>query len=104
MMAPGGPIFDVISRKGELVDWIQIPPRYNLVGFGVGKIVYLSVRDASGCMSRGWCCGKLTGSVAIISSLAVLDEWQKCLRATGLHLRHRLILQVELAQQLSIAR
>lgn len=45
---PGGPIFDVISRKGELVDRIQIPTGYNLVGFGAGKIVYLSVRDASG--------------------------------------------------------
>ncbi len=45
---PGGPIFDVISRTGELVDRIQIPPGYNLVGFGQGRIVYLSVRDASG--------------------------------------------------------
>ncbi|MEO8337534.1 MAG: hypothetical protein ABI664_21340 [bacterium] len=45
---PGGPIFDVISRKGELVDRIQIPVGYNLVGFGAGRIVYLSVRDATG--------------------------------------------------------
>ena len=45
---PGGPIFDVISRKGELVDRIQIPVGYNLVGFGAGRVVYLSVRDASG--------------------------------------------------------
>lgn len=45
---PGGPIFDIISRKGELVDRIQIPAGYNLVGFGAGRIVYLSVRDATG--------------------------------------------------------
>ncbi len=45
---PGGPIFDIISRKGELVDRIQIPVGYNLVGFGAGRIVYLSVRDATG--------------------------------------------------------
>ena len=45
---PGGPIFDVISQKGELVDRLQVPQGYNLVGFGAGRIVYLSVRDASG--------------------------------------------------------
>ncbi|CAN5249028.1 hypothetical protein BH09GEM1_BH09GEM1_15460 [soil metagenome] len=45
---PGGPIFDVISRKGELVDRIQIPQGFTLVGFGEGRIVYLSTRDASG--------------------------------------------------------
>ncbi|MDQ2664549.1 MAG: hypothetical protein M3Z05_00905 [Gemmatimonadota bacterium] len=45
---PGGPIFDVINRKGELVDRIQIPQGFNLVGFGEGRIVYLSTRDASG--------------------------------------------------------
>ncbi len=44
----GGPIFDVISRAGELVDRIQIPQGFTLIGFGKGKIVYLSTRDANG--------------------------------------------------------
>ncbi len=43
-----GAVFDVISRKGELVDRIQLPQGYNLVGFGAGKVVYLSMRDPKG--------------------------------------------------------
>ena len=45
---PGGVVFDVVSRAGELVDRIQIPPGYTVVGFGRGRVVYLSMRDASG--------------------------------------------------------
>ena len=45
---PGGPIYDIISRKGELVDRVQLPPGYTLVGFGAGKVVYLSMRDPKG--------------------------------------------------------
>ena len=45
---PGGQIFDVINRAGELFDRIQLPTGYQLVGFGPGKLVYLSNRDASG--------------------------------------------------------
>lgn len=45
---PGGQIYDIVSRKGELVDRIQIPPGYQLTGFGAGKVVYLSMRDATG--------------------------------------------------------
>jgi hypothetical protein len=37
-----------VSRKGELVDRIQIPQGYTIVGFGKGKVVYLSMRDAKG--------------------------------------------------------
>jgi hypothetical protein len=44
----GGPVFSLVSRRGELVDQIQIPPGYSLVGFGKGKVVYLSMRDSSG--------------------------------------------------------
>ncbi len=43
-----GLLYDVISRQGELVDRIQLPQGYSLVGFGAGKIVYLSTRDAKG--------------------------------------------------------
>jgi hypothetical protein len=45
---PGGPVYDVVSRRGELVDRLQLPPGYTLVGFGRGKVVFLSMRDASG--------------------------------------------------------
>jgi len=45
---PGGLVYDIINRQGELVDRIQTPPGYTLVGFGPGKLVYLSMRDASG--------------------------------------------------------
>jgi hypothetical protein len=44
----GGAVYDVINRQGELADRIQLPPGYTLVGFGAGKIVYLSMRDANG--------------------------------------------------------
>ena len=45
---PGGPVYDIINRQGELVNRIQLPQAYTLVGFGRGKIVYLSMRDAQG--------------------------------------------------------
>ena len=45
---PGGPVFDVVSRAGELVDRIQIPSGYTVVGFGRGRVVYLSMRDQRG--------------------------------------------------------
>jgi hypothetical protein len=49
-MRPGatGVIYDVVDRRGELVDRIQLPAGHLLVGFGAGRIVYLSVRDATG--------------------------------------------------------
>jgi hypothetical protein len=45
---PGGTVYDIVSRQGELVNRLQLPPGYSLVGFGRGKVVYLSMRDASG--------------------------------------------------------
>ncbi|GLC25910.1 hypothetical protein [Roseisolibacter agri] len=45
---PGGPVYDVVDRKGVLVDRLQLPPGYQLAGFGRGRVVYLSMRDASG--------------------------------------------------------
>ncbi|MDB4914585.1 MAG: hypothetical protein JWM95_2229 [Gemmatimonadetes bacterium] len=44
----GGPVYDLINRKGELADRLQLPPGYNLVGFGAGRVVYLAMRDAKG--------------------------------------------------------
>jgi hypothetical protein len=45
---PGGPVYDIVSRQGELVDRLQLPQGYQPVGFGKGKVVYLQMRDASG--------------------------------------------------------
>ena len=45
---PGGLVYDIVSRQGELTDRLQLPPGYSLVGFGKGRVVYLSMRDASG--------------------------------------------------------
>jgi hypothetical protein len=45
---PGGPVFDIVSPEGELVNRIQLPVGYTLVGFGKGKVVYLQMRDAKG--------------------------------------------------------
>jgi hypothetical protein len=45
---PGGPVYDVVDRQGEMVARLQLPQGYTLVGFGRGKVVYLSMRDATG--------------------------------------------------------
>jgi hypothetical protein len=45
---PGGPVYDVVNASGEMIDRLQLPPGYTLVGFGKGKVVYLSMRDAKG--------------------------------------------------------
>ncbi|HYD54614.1 MAG TPA: hypothetical protein VEA99_18415 [Gemmatimonadaceae bacterium] len=45
---PGGPIHDVVDARGELVDRIQLPTGYQLVGFGRGRVVFLTMRDAKG--------------------------------------------------------
>ncbi|HUQ82775.1 MAG TPA: hypothetical protein VM076_16610 [Gemmatimonadaceae bacterium] len=45
---PGGPVYDIVSRTGELVDRLQLPQGYGLAGFGKGKVVYLSMRDPKG--------------------------------------------------------
>ena len=45
---PGGAIYDIVSRQGELVDRLQLPQGYTLAGFGQGKVVYLMMRDAAG--------------------------------------------------------
>ena len=45
---PGGPVYDIISREGKLVDRLQVPPGYQLVGFGRGRVVFLTMRDREG--------------------------------------------------------
>jgi hypothetical protein len=46
--AAGGPEYDVIDRKGVLVDRVALPAGTVIAGFGEGGVVYLGVRDASG--------------------------------------------------------
>jgi hypothetical protein len=45
---PGGPVYDIVNRAGELVQRLQLPTGYTLVGFGKGKVVYVTMRDAQG--------------------------------------------------------
>jgi hypothetical protein len=42
---PGGPVYDVINRKGELIDRVQIPADRTIVGFGPDGTVYLAYRN-----------------------------------------------------------
>ncbi|HEU4748177.1 MAG TPA: hypothetical protein VFS56_06720 [Gemmatimonadaceae bacterium] len=41
----GLPVYDVINRKGELVDQVQLPVGRVITGFGAGGVVYLGFRD-----------------------------------------------------------
>ena len=43
----GRSVYDVINRKGELIDRVQLPANRALIGFGAGGIVYLGVRDGN---------------------------------------------------------
>ncbi|MEO8575590.1 MAG: hypothetical protein ABI556_02765 [Gemmatimonadales bacterium] len=43
----GGPVYDVINKKGELVERVQIPVGRSIVGFGAGGAVYLLNRDGA---------------------------------------------------------
>ena len=42
---PGGPVYDVVNRKGEIFDRVQIPENRTIVGFGPDATVYLAARD-----------------------------------------------------------
>ena len=41
----GGPVYDVVNRKGELVERVQIPVGRTITAFGPGGVVYLTSRD-----------------------------------------------------------
>ena len=41
------PVYDVVNRKGELIDRVQLPANRVLAGFGEGGVVYLAVRDGT---------------------------------------------------------
>lgn len=42
-----GTVYDVVNRKGELIDRVQIPPSFSVVGFGPG-MVYMTSREGAG--------------------------------------------------------
>jgi hypothetical protein len=43
-----GSIYDVINRRGELVDRVQLPAGRQIVGFGKGGVVYMAAFDEHG--------------------------------------------------------
>ena len=45
---PGGPVYDVISPRGELIDQVQAPTGRGIAGFGPGGTVFLTRTDSSG--------------------------------------------------------
>lgn len=48
----GGPVYDVINSKGELIDRVQVPKDRVIVGFGPGGVVYLAVREPGATSSK----------------------------------------------------
>jgi hypothetical protein len=45
---PGGPVYDVVNRQGEVIDRIQFTGTRTLVGFGPGGVVYVLSRGQTG--------------------------------------------------------
>ncbi|HXT16302.1 MAG TPA: hypothetical protein VN706_11770 [Gemmatimonadaceae bacterium] len=43
----GRPVFDVVSRRGEVIDRVQLPAFRSLAGFGPG-VIYMAVKDSAG--------------------------------------------------------
>lgn len=41
----GGPVYDIVNRRGQLVERVQIPVGRTIVGFGADGTVYMSGRD-----------------------------------------------------------
>ena len=50
----GGAIYDVVNRRGELADRIEVPAGRRIVGFGKGGIVYMFAADGTGQSGSGW--------------------------------------------------
>ncbi len=40
----GLPVYNIIDRKGELIDRVQLPPGRVIAGFGAGGVIYLGFR------------------------------------------------------------
>jgi hypothetical protein len=46
-MVLGQPVYDIVNRRGALVDRVQLPSFRTIAGFGPG-VVYLAMKDATG--------------------------------------------------------
>ncbi len=42
-----GPVYDVINKRGELIDRVSLPPNRVIAGFGPGGAVYMGVIDGT---------------------------------------------------------
>lgn len=47
-MAVGGLLYDVVNRKGEIIERVQMPPGCRLNGFGPGGVIYLLLLPTTG--------------------------------------------------------
>ena len=45
---PGGPVYDVVNRNGEIVDRVQFTGNRTLAGFGPGGVIYVLSRGPTG--------------------------------------------------------
>ena len=43
----GRPVYDVVNRRGEMIDRVQLPAFRTVAGFGPG-VIYMAVKDSSG--------------------------------------------------------
>jgi hypothetical protein len=48
----GGPVYDVVNSKGELVERVQVPKGRSIVGFGPDGVVYLLALEGEGTPGR----------------------------------------------------
>ena len=46
--ARGGLLYDVVNKKGEVFERVQLPKNRVIAGFGRGGIVYVMVRNPEG--------------------------------------------------------
>jgi hypothetical protein len=46
-MVRGQPVYDVVNRRGEVVDRVQLPSFRTIAGFGPG-VIYMAVKDSAG--------------------------------------------------------
>ncbi len=48
VQAGNGLLYDIVDRKGEIVQRVRLPAGRALAGFGAGGVLYLTARDATG--------------------------------------------------------
>jgi len=46
-MIDGRPVYDVVNRRGELFDRVQLPAFRTIAGFGSG-VIYMAMKDSTG--------------------------------------------------------